>query len=82
MEHKTQRDEMFDAAYESYAEDIYRVCLHLTENEKDAQDIAQQTFVNFYGRSENVDSDCTFAYLVCEAKNLACKHQKNLGQRR
>lgn len=82
MEHKTQKEEMFNTVYKSYATDIYRVCLHLTEDEERAQEIMQQVFVNFYNRSENVDLDYAFAYLVCTAKKLACNHQRDLMQKK
>ena len=82
MEHKTQKEEMFNTVYKSYATDIYRVCLHLTEDEEKAQEIMQQVFVNFYNRSENVDLDYAFAYLVCTAKKLACNHQRDLMQKK
>lgn len=78
MERKTRKKERFDAAYQSYAKDVYRVCLHLTGNEEDAQDVTQQTFVNFYNRCEDIDSDCTFAYLVCTAENFSRNHLKKV----
>ena len=77
VEHKTTKEEKFGVLYQLYIKDIYKVCLHLTMNEEQAQEIAKQTFVNFYEHFENVSSDCVFAYLVNTAKVFAYSYQKN-----
>lgn len=82
MKHKTTKEEKFEVVYQSYADEVYRVCLWFTRDEEKAQEIAQQTFVNFYEYFEEVSPECWLAYLVCTAKDLSCAHQKDLVQKR
>ena len=77
MEHRTTKEEKFGVLYQSYISDIYKVCLYLTKDEEQAQEIAKQTFVNFYDHFENVSSECVFAYLVNTAKAFAYSYQKS-----
>jgi len=77
VEHRKTKEEKFGALYQSYISDIYKVCLYLTKDEEQAQEIAKQTFVNFYDHFENVSSECVFAYLVNMAKGFAHSYQKN-----
>ena len=73
VEHKTTKEEKFGVLYQLYIKDIYKVCLHLTMNEEQAQEIAKQTFVNFYEHFENVSSDCVFSYCVSSYWKAASK---------
>lgn len=77
VEHRKTKEEKFGALYQSYIKDIYKVCLHLTKDEEQAQEIAKQIFMNFYDHFENVSSECVFAYLVNMAKGFAHSYQKN-----
>lgn len=77
MEFRTAKEESFDKLYRSYADNIYKVCLHLTENEDLAQDIMQQTFINAYDYFEDVNPNCIYAYLVRAAKNLIYNYQRD-----
>ena len=64
MKYRTTKEKRFDAIYQDYANDIYRVSLHLTKDESLAQEITQQAFVNCYDYFEKVSQDCIYAYLV------------------
>lgn len=76
VEYKTTKEEKFDVLYQSYVGDIYRVCLHLTKNKEQAEEIAQRTFVKFYDCFENVSPDLVLAYLVNTAKDYFYHYQK------
>lgn len=78
MEHKLTKEERFDRIYRSYSNDIYKVCLYFVKKEDVAQDIMQQTFVNFYDHFETIDPDYMFPYLVRTAKNLVYDRQRLL----
>ena len=82
VEHKTTKEEKFGVLYQLYIKDIYKVCLHLTKNEEQAQEIAKQTFVDFYHHFEKVSSDCVLAYLVNTAKAFVYNDQKNNDTRK
>ena len=82
MGQRTQKEKLFDDAYKSYAADVYRVCFHLTHDEKEAEEITQQTFVKFYRCLESIDSDCIFEYMVCTAEALARNHRKDLKKKK
>ena len=36
---------LFEEIYENYFKDVFRLCLSLTKNEENAEDLAQETFV-------------------------------------
>lgn len=76
VEHKTTKEEEFDVLYQSYVGDIYKVCLYLTKNEEQAEEIVQRTFVKFYDYFENVSPDFVLAYLVITAKDFSYRYQK------
>lgn len=78
MEQKTAKEKAYEAVYQSYFEDVYRVCLHLTKDEEQARDCSQETFIKFYEQFQDVDKNCAFAYLVRIAKNVVHNHQKTL----
>lgn len=76
VEYKTTKEEEFDVLYQSYVGDIYKVCLYLTKNKEQAEEIAQRTFVKFYDCFENVSPDFILAYLVNIAKDFIYRYQK------
>lgn len=70
MKHRLTKEEKFDKIYESYADDIYKVCLHYLKDKELAKEIMQQTFLEFYDYFENVEQEYTRAYLIHTAKDL------------
>lgn len=72
MNHRVTKEEKFKGIYQTYADDIYRVCIYLVKDKELAKDIMQQAFLDFYKKFENVTEDCVFAYLVHTARNIAC----------
>ena len=77
MKYRSTKEERFDSIYRAYADEIYKLCLHLTKNHELAQDIAQQTFLQFYDHLEEVNPDCIYGYLARIAKNLIYNHERD-----
>lgn len=69
-ENVTTREKEFENVYQSYANDIYRLCLYYLKDENQAKDIAIQVFLNFYKIFDEVNPDYRLGYLVREAKEL------------
>lgn len=78
MKCDSTKEEIFDSIYRSYVDDIYRVCLYFVKDAYLAQDITQQTFLNFYEHFENVKPEFMRAYLIRTAKNMIYNHQRDL----
>lgn len=70
VKYKSEKDKKFDSIYQAYANDLYKVCLYFTEDKASAQEITEQTFIDFYSYFEEIDSDYVFAYLVRAAREL------------
>lgn len=68
-----------EAAYgeliDRYKEGLYRHCFRFTQNEDDAEDIAQQAFIDAYVHLDRYDSRYRFStWLYKIATNLALTH--------
>lgn len=77
MEYESTKEEKFDSIYRSYAKDVYRACLHISQNEDLAQEMTQQAFVNFYERFETTKVECARAYLIRSARNLLYNYYRD-----
>lgn len=66
----TTREKKYEVVYKSYADDIYRLCLYFSKEEKQAANITQQVFIKFYKIYDKVHPDCILGHLVREAKGL------------
>lgn len=77
MGHKITKEKL-DVLYQSHADDIYKVCLYITKDERKAQKIACQTFVIFYDQFQNINERCIFSYMVKTAKELANNYQREV----
>ncbi len=71
MKYSTRKERRFKKVYEMCADEVYRVCLYFMRDEKEAQRIAEQAFVEFYDEFEDIDPKYWKAYLVCKARDLA-----------
>lgn len=67
----TIKQKKLEKVYRSHANEIYRVCLHYSKDQKKAQDVTEQVFLQYYKKFEEVDSKHIFAYLVQQAKRLS-----------
>lgn len=67
----TIKQKKLEKVYRSHANEIYRVCLHYSKDQKKAQDVTEQVFLEYYKKFEEVDSKHIFAYLVQQAKRLS-----------
>ena len=65
------KEEKFEELYQQYRNAVYRISLHYTKNEQEAQDIAQKTFFAFYLRMDKIKLECAREYLFRTAKNLS-----------
>ena len=57
--------------YKAHANEVYRICLHYLKDEKKAQDITEQVFLELYKKMDEVNSNHVFAYLAQLAKRLS-----------
>lgn len=70
------KEEKFDSIYRAYADDIFKLCYYFTRDREMAQDLAQQTFIKFYDRFEDIDPEYMQAYLMRMARNLFYNYQR------
>ncbi len=77
MKYLPEVEEQFESIYRTYENDVYRLCLFLTKNHDVAQDLAQQTFINFYNHFEKVEMEKAFAYLTSIARNLHNNYERD-----
>lgn len=71
MQNRIEKIEQFENIYQTFVNDIYKVSLYFLKEEKKAQKITEQVFLEFYEELDRVDSDHIFAYLVYKAKTLS-----------
>ncbi len=77
MNYLSEREEAFDNIYRVYADDVYKFCLYLAKDYYVAQDLAQQTFINFYNRLGYETPENILAYLLRIARNLYYNYQRD-----
>ncbi len=77
MNYLSEKEAKFDSIYRAYADDVFKVCLYFAKDYDIAQDLAQQTFINFYDHFENVKIENTHAYLIRIARNLFYNYQRD-----
>ena len=68
---KVMKWERYEQIYKKYANDVYKVCLHYSQDKQKAADDTERVFVEFYDEFEDVESDQLFALLIRKAKSLA-----------
>ena len=67
---KVMKWERYEQIYKKYANDVYKVCLHYSQDKQKAADDTERVFVEFYDEFENTATDEHFALLIRKAKNL------------
>ena len=67
----------FEQIYQECKDDVYRVCLYFTKDANIAQEMAQQTFFNFYKHIDQVEADLARSYLVRTARNLCFNYTRD-----
>lgn len=77
----TAREKKFKAVYKSYVNDVYKICLYYLKDEKEAANITQQVFFNFYKIYEEVHPDYILGFLVRGVKQLLpdSRNPKSIG---
>lgn len=71
MRNKDEKIKQFENIYQTFVNDIYKVSLYYLKDEKKAQKVTEQVFLEFYEELDSVDSNHIFAYLVYKAKRLS-----------
>lgn len=69
--------EKFETIYRECKDDVYKVCLYFTKDTNTAQEIAQQTFFNFYKHIDQVEIKRARGYLIRTARNLCFNHLRD-----
>lgn len=52
----SDRDREFTEVYETYVDDLYRLCFSFTKNHMDAEDAVQETFLKYYHCGKHFDT--------------------------
>ena len=68
---ENMKEEQFEKIFKAYVNDIYRVCFYFSKDEKKAEEITEQVFIELYQELDEMDSDYIFSYLVYNAKRLS-----------
>lgn len=66
----------FRDLYESYATDIYRFALWLSNDRLEAEDITSDTFVRAWARSGQIRTETLKAFLFTIARNIYLERQR------
>lgn len=73
----TAREKNYEVVYDSYANDVYKICFYYLRDENQAANITQQVFLNFYKVYDEVNPDHILGHLVREAKRLLASSQNH-----
>lgn len=66
----------FDSIYEAHADIVLRTATHFSGNYHVAQEIMQTTFLTFYLKMDEMETDNIRAWLLTVAKNLSMNSRK------
>ena len=77
MEHSlydVDKEARFQNVYDSYMQDVYRLCFSYMKNKMDTEDAVQETFCRFYQAMERVkEKEHVKGWLLVTAGNV-CKN--------
>jgi len=68
---RRKKEKKFSEICHEYKDDLYRVCVFLTGDEKLAIEIMAETIKEFYFHFDSIKPEKRRAYLICTAKRLA-----------
>lgn len=75
---KKQAEAAFAELYSRYSQKIYAYCYRITGNKEDANDIFQETFLNFYNSAKsNTDVPIVSNLFITIARNLCLNFMRN-----
>lgn len=73
----------FAALVNRYQQPVIRFCYRMAGSTADAEDVAQETFVNLYRSLGRLRRECAFSTVVfCYARNAMLNHLRGAGRRR
>lgn len=79
MKYKSTKEEEFADIYQTYSDDIYRVCFHFMKDEKAAKEIMVEAFIEFYDCFEETHPDDWYTCLIHIIKNLIYTYRGAVG---
>lgn len=72
----------FVALVNRYQKPVIRFCYRMSGSRADAEDVAQETFVNLYRSLGRLRRECAFSTVVfCYARNAMLNHLRGAGRR-
>lgn len=76
---KPHCDFAFTELYNRYSDEVYRFCLFLSSDKQIAEDIFQDTFVNYLAKKDHKSDVVNVkAYLIRTARNLFINRSRNI----
>ena len=83
MEHSlydVDKEARFQKVYDSYMQDVYRLCFSYMKNKMDTEDAVQETFCRFYQAMERVkEEEHVKGWLLVTAGNVCKNILKHCG---
>lgn len=70
----------FQAVFDTYAADVYRFALILAGDSDEAKDIASETFVRAWAKSDRIRTETLKAYLLTIARNIYLESRRKSRQ--
>ncbi len=75
--------EAFDSLVQRYKSPIYTLCLYLTRNVQNAEDLVQETFIRLYKNLHTIEPKAQFkTFIFSIARNLALNQIRNERRKR
>ncbi len=74
---KAGKDDAFRVLYARYAPKVHAYCLRVLQNQEDAEDIFQETFVRFYNKAQPVLIGSVPGFLITIARNLCLNYKRD-----
>ena len=76
---KSTKEKQYESFYRCYADDAYKITLYCLRNEKTAERITEEAFLNFYKKQDGANPRYEFRNLIQEIISLI---KRELGERK
>ena len=73
------KEKQYESFYRRYADDAYKFALYCVRNEKTAERITEEAFLNFYKKQDDVSPRYEFRNLMQE---IICLIKREFGERK
>lgn len=74
---KSLKDAAFKVLYARYSPKVHAYCLRVLQNQEDAEDIFQETFVRFYNKAQATSKGSVPGFLITIARNLCLNYKRD-----